>query len=179
MGSFREMKLSAAVAGFPTWWKLRRCAAVGRGSEARGRIWIHGRGSVRIGDGVLLDGSRSPIELHALDTGSVIVIEDGVHIAGGASIEAVLSVTVGARTRIGSFARLMDNHFHSLVGDRHRRPPSAPVRVGRDVEIGARAILLAGAEIGDGATVGPGAVITRRLRVAPGERASGVPAVVE
>ena len=160
-------------------WKLRRCAQVGRESEARGRIWIHGRGKVRIGEGVILDGSHYPIELHALEPGSVIEIGDGVHIAGGASIEAVVSVSVGAGTRIGSFARLMDNNFHPLMGNRHWRPPSAPVRVGREVEIGARAILLAGSEVGDRATVGPATVITRRLRVAAGQKISGAPAVVE
>jgi acetyltransferase-like isoleucine patch superfamily enzyme len=73
----------------------------------------------------------------------------------------------------------MDNNFHPLVGNRHARPPSRPVRVGEDVEIGARAILLPGAEVGSGAIVGAGTVITRRVRVPPGGKASGLPAKVE
>ncbi len=179
MGSTSDARLAAAVAALPTWWKLRRCDRVGRGTRARGRIWIHGRGKVRIGADVVLDASHYPIELHPLEPDSEIVLGDGAYVAGGTSIEAVLSVRIGARTRIGAFAKLMDNHFHALVGDRHFRPPSSPVTVGSDVEIGARAILLAGAEAGDGSTIAPGAVITRRERVPPGARARGIPAFVE
>src|SRR5256885_9551401 len=162
----------------PARWTLRRCAAVGRGVRARGRIWVHGRGRVHIGDGVVLDGAHHPIELHALASGSEIWIGDGVHISGGASIEAVVSVRVGARSRIGSFSRLMDNHFHPPVGDRHFRPPSAPVVLGEDVAIGARAIPLAGARGGDGATARPGPVITRRGPGPRGGEGPGPAAVV-
>jgi acetyltransferase-like isoleucine patch superfamily enzyme len=165
--------------GLLTRWKLRRCARVGAGTMARGRIWVHGRGAVKIGKGVVLDGSHHPIELHALERDAVIEIGDGARIEGGASIEAVMSVTVGADTRIGSFARVMDNHFHPLVGDRHWRPPSSPVRVGAKVEIGARAILLAGAQVEDHATVRAGTVLTRKTRVPAGRTACGAPAVVQ
>jgi maltose O-acetyltransferase len=179
MDSFPGTRWPALFAGLATRWKLRGCERVGLGTRARGRIWIHGRGAIRIGADVVLDGSHHPIELHALEAGSEVVLGDGVHVAGGTSIEAVQSVRVGPRTRLGPFAKLMDNHFHALVGSRHSRPPSSPVIIGQDVEIGARAILLAGAEVGDGATIGPGTVLTRRDRVAAGRKASGSPAVVE
>jgi serine acetyltransferase len=160
-------------------WKLRGCSEVGGSTRVRGRVWVHGRGTVRLGAGVMLDGAHHPIELHALDPSSEIVIGDGVFIEGGTSIEAVVSVRVGARTHLGSFSRLMDNHFHPLVGDRHWRPASAPVTVGEDVEIGPRALLLSGANVGNAATIRAGAVITRRLPVPPGATACGLPAVIE
>ena len=163
----------------PTRWKLRRCQLAGWSIHARGRIWIRGRGTVRLGEGVILDAAHYPIELHAVESGSEIVIGDGVHICGGTSIEAVQRVEIGARSRLGAFTKLMDNHFHAVRGDRHARPPSAPVRVGEGVEIGGRAILTAGAQIGSGATIRPGTVITRRLRVPPGATARGAPAVIE
>ena len=85
---------------------------------------------------------------------------------------------LGARTRLGAFAKVIDNHFHPLLGNRHARPPSVPVIVGEDVDIAPRAILLAGAQVGDGGGVGPAAVITRRTVVPPGRTARGMPAVV-
>jgi acetyltransferase-like isoleucine patch superfamily enzyme len=159
-------------------WDLRRCAHVGRSVRVLGRVWVRGRGRITIGDGVVLDASRYPIELFALEPSSEIVIGDGVQIGGGTSIEAVASVRIGARSRLGSFTKVMDNHFHALVGDRHWRPSSDPVTVGEQVDIGARTILLAGAEIGDRAIVRAGAVISRRAPVPPASTAYGFPAVV-
>jgi acetyltransferase-like isoleucine patch superfamily enzyme len=160
-------------------WDLRRCAHVGRSVRVLGRVWVRGRGRISIGDGVVLDASRYPIELFALEQSSEIVVGDGVQIGGGTSIEAVASVRIGARSRLGTFTKVMDNHFHSLLGDRHWRPSSDPVRIGEDVDIGVRTILLAGAEIGDRAIVRAGAVITRRAPVPPAGTAYGFPAVVK
>jgi acetyltransferase-like isoleucine patch superfamily enzyme len=159
-------------------WKLRRCAQAGGGALVLGRVWIRGKGKVRIGEGVVLDGRYVPIELHALEPASEIVLGDGVRVDGGVSIEAVVSVRIGARTRLGAFSKVIDNHFHPLLGNRHARPPSVPVVVGADAEIGPRAVLLAGVQVGDGATVGPASVITRRTAVPPGRTARGMPAVL-
>lgn len=161
-----------------TRWRLRRCASVGPGAVARGYIWVHGRGSVHVGAGVVLDGSHHPIELHAVEKDSQLFIGDGALVSGGVSIESVVSVHLGARSRLGGFSRVMDNNFHPLVGDRLVRPPSSPVRIGDDVEIGPRAILLAGSQVGSGATVGPATVISRRSPVPDGASASGMPAVI-
>jgi len=160
-------------------WKLRRCTRVGRAPIVSGRVWVRGPGNIRIGDGVVFDGSAFPIELHTLEPDSEIVIGDGAVIEGGTSIEAVIAVHVGDRARLGSFSKLMDNHFHSMVGDRHRRPPSAPVVVGPGAEIGPKAVLLAGAQVGAGAIVRAGTVLTRRVQVPPGRVARGIPAVLE
>jgi len=174
-----EPLLVARLRGLAARWKLRRCVSFGRSVRAFGRVWVHGPGKVRLGDRVVLDASWAPIELKTIEPSSEIVIGDDVYIAGGTSIEAVVSVIVGARSRLGRFSKLLDNHFHPLVGDRHWRPPSAPVRVGEDVKVGARAILLAGAQVESRATIRAGTVITRRVHVAPGRTASGLPAVVE
>lgn len=50
----------------------------------------------------------------------------------------------------------------------------APIRIGNDVWIGARAIVLGGIQVGDGAVIGAGAVVTKN--VAPYEIVGGVPA---
>jgi maltose O-acetyltransferase len=52
-----------------------------------------------------------------------------------------------------------------------------PVRIGRNVWIGAGAIILPGVSIGDDALIGAGSVVTRD--VPPGVTASGNPARVQ
>jgi acetyltransferase-like isoleucine patch superfamily enzyme len=54
----------------------------------------------------------------------------------------------------------------------HGPPPS--IEIGRNAWIGARAVLLAGAQIGDDAIVGAGAVVD--FEVPPGAVAAGNPA---
>jgi acetyltransferase-like isoleucine patch superfamily enzyme len=52
---------------------------------------------------------------------------------------------------------------------------SKPVDIGRNVWIGAHAVILPGIRIGDGAIIGAGAVVNRD--VAAGDVVAGVPAV--
>ncbi len=138
--------------------RLRRCAVVGRSPRVFGRLWIHGGGQVRLGERVRIDAAEFPVELHA-GPEAEIVIGDDVQISGGTSIEAQQSVTIGDRCRIEAFAKILDNHFHPLRGDRRVKPPSAPVVVEADTSIGCRAIILPGARIARGTAVRPGAVI--------------------
>jgi acetyltransferase-like isoleucine patch superfamily enzyme len=160
-------------------WKLRGCAAVGRSPQVLGRVFVHGPGRVTLGNGVVFDALAAPVELRTHAPGAEIVIGDGVRIESGASIEAVESVRIGARSRIGRFAKVMDNHFHPLLGDRHARPDSGPVRIGADADIGARAVVLAAAQVGNGSRVRAGAVLTRKLPVPDGATATGIPAVLD
>ncbi len=127
-----------------------------------GRVWLPGPGRVRIGRGVRLIGLRAPIELRAHEGGE-IVIEDDVVIEDGTSIEATGSVRLCARSRIGPFCKIIDNHFHHAGGDRFERPEAVPVVIGEDALVGPRAVVLPGAEIGAGATLGPAQVLSHRL----------------
>jgi acetyltransferase-like isoleucine patch superfamily enzyme len=142
--------------------KLRRCRAVGDAPTVLGRVWIHGPGEVRLGHRVVLDGRMAPIELHAMKGGS-IVLGDDVAIEGGASLEALQSITVGAGARLGAFCKVMDNQHHPLRGNRHERPPSVPLVIEDGATVGSRAILLPGAHVQAGATVAPGTVLSRKI----------------
>jgi acetyltransferase-like isoleucine patch superfamily enzyme len=155
-------------------WALRHAASCGSRTTARGRVWLHGAGTVRLGDDVVLDGRWAPIELFARE-GAELVLEDGVRLDGGVSIEAALSVRVGARTHLGRFCKLLDNHFHR-TDMLEERPASQPIVVGPDVDVGVHAILLPGAWVGAGATIGPATVVARH--VPPRARFAGLPAIV-
>jgi acetyltransferase-like isoleucine patch superfamily enzyme len=143
-------------------------------AHVEGRIWLPGAGRVRIGHGARLIARRAAIELRAY-RGAEIVIEDGVVIEDGTSIEATASVRIGPRARIGPFCKIMDNHFHRTTGDRFQTPDPIPVVIGADAVVGARAVLLPGAEVGAFAAVGPSAVLSIRLpprAVFPGTRSA-------
>ncbi|HMJ53479.1 MAG TPA: acyltransferase [Polyangiaceae bacterium] len=143
--------------------------------SVRGRLWIHGPGRLEIGDRVVFDAATAPIELH-VGPGAVISIGDDVYIGGGTSIEAQEAITIGVRCIIGRFSKIIDNHFHSVAGNRSERPRSVAVVIEDDVKLGPRSILLPGAHVGRGTRVVSGSVITRR--VPPHSLASGVPAVL-
>jgi acetyltransferase-like isoleucine patch superfamily enzyme len=147
--------------------KLRGCASLGRSTTALGRIWVRGKGQVHLAEGVVLDGRAAPIELYA-HRGAEIRIGAGVRIEGGASLEAVSQIAIGAGAKLGGFCKILDNNFHPVGGwNRDQRPPSRPVTVEERAEVGARAILLPGARIGRGAVVPPGAVISRTFGAKP------------
>lgn len=155
-----------------TRYKLRRCAVVGAHPVVRGRVWIHGGGRIVLGDRVVLDGGNVPIELHVQE-GGVLCIGDGVWIDGGASLEAQVAITIGAGCRIGAFAKVIDNHFHPVHGDRRKRPPSTPVVLEEHVTLEPRVIVLPGAYLHQGATVLAGSVVTRS--VPPRATVGGIP----
>ena len=126
-----------------------------------GRVWVHGQGSVILDDDVVLDARAAPIELHAHGDGE-IRIGRGAIIESGASLEATDRIAIGANATVGPFVKVMDNNFHPL-DEEQRLPPSRPVVIGEGATIGPRAILLPGAWISPGAIVPTGAVISRRF----------------
>lgn len=156
-------------------WALRHCRRVGRGVEVRGPVYVVGGGAVELGDGVILDASQNPIELKA-GPGAVLSVGAGCVIEGGVSLEAENRISLGARVRVRPFAKLLDSHFHRL-NDLNERPAPGVVTVGDDVVVGERAILLPGTVLGNGVTVGPRSVVSKR--VPDGATVEGNPARVK
>jgi maltose O-acetyltransferase len=157
--------ISSTTTGIVRWFQSRCWTARTHPATVLGRVWVHGRGDVTVGDDVVLDARSAPIEIHATE-GAEIAIGRGVRIESGASLEAISRITIGPGATLGAFCKIMDNHFHPLNGD-NRLPPSRPVVVGAGAVIGERAILLPGASVESGAVVPPGAVVSRRFGTAP------------
>jgi acetyltransferase-like isoleucine patch superfamily enzyme len=152
--------------------QLWRCQHVGRGVRVYGRIWVHGDGEVQIGNRVILDARIAPIELRTRKGGRMIIGDD-VRIEGGTSIECEKLVDLRARVHVQSYAKIIDNHFHRITGNRHDRPPPGTVIVEEDARIGSGAILLPGAHVGQGSWIGTRAVLSKR--VPPGVGVEGNP----
>ena len=139
------------------------------GVSVEGKVWLRGEGELRLGRRVRMDARAAPIELN-VERGGVLELGDDVEIGPGASIEVQRLVTIGARSRIGSFSKTLDGHFHALEGDRSRRPPPGRVVVEDDVDVGPHAVLLPNAHIGRGSAVragGPQATLSPLKKTVP------------
>jgi acetyltransferase-like isoleucine patch superfamily enzyme len=159
---------------------LWRWEAQMKGVEFEGSCKFVGRplisvakgGRIVLGDLVGVDsamranplGLFQPCVLRALAAGAQLRLGRGVGISGS-TLCAGLSIEVGEGTIMGAGALILDTDFHSPSGEwdwaTDFAKGAAPVKIGRGVFVGARAILLKGVTVGDRAVIGAGAVVTR------------------
>jgi len=133
-------------------------------SVARDSSFIMGR-DVEVASAVRATvlGCFQPCVLRTLAPQARLVFGDKTGLSA-AVICAGLSIEIGAGTLIGAGAMIIDNDFHAHCEQGWRSEVQAgarPVKIGREVFIGARAIILKGVTIGDRAVIGAGAVVTR------------------
>jgi maltose O-acetyltransferase len=147
-------RYNAALDDTPAEWHAllrERLAAVGEGAAIRPPFYCDYGWNIRLGSGVFLNFN--------------CVILD------------VVDVTIGDRTQIGPAVQILAaDHPRDPAVRASGREFGRPVRIGRNVWIGAGAIILPGVSIGDGALVGAGSVVTRD--VPAGATAFGNPARV-
>jgi UDP-3-O-[3-hydroxymyristoyl] glucosamine N-acyltransferase/acyl carrier protein len=105
--------------------------------------------------------------------GGSIEVGHRVFISYGAAISSQVNVRIADDSRLGPFVVIADSDFHE-VGDRNAIARPVPVTVGRGVVVGSRVTILPGSEIGDGAVIRGGSVVSGR--VADGAVVGGVPA---
>jgi len=137
-------------------------------SVAKGAHLVIG-GGVRLYSAVRANplGCFQPCVLRALAPGSRLILSRGVGLSGTV-LCAESCIEVGEGTIFGSGAMAIDNDFHVPEGEwgwtddpAQRAAMARPIKIGRGVFIGARAIILKGVTIGDRAVIGAGAVVTR------------------
>jgi acetyltransferase-like isoleucine patch superfamily enzyme len=108
--------------------------------------------------------------------GATLAIDSWVFVGTGTEFDVAGSVVVGPHTLLAPGVFITDHAHRHRRGQRHdeQGTESAPVVIGADVWVGARAIVLPGVTIGEGAVVGAGAVVTKD--VDPYAIVAGVPA---
>lgn len=115
-------------------------------------------------------GVRGPVILRTMNADATLIIGDDTGMSGTV-VCAASRVEIGARCLFGADCMVLDTDFHNYAvgggAEPHRRysPPdwprlSAPVSIGDDVFIGTRAIVLKGVNIGAGAIVAAGSVVS-------------------
>ena len=105
--------------------------------------------------------------------GAALVIRAD-YVGQNSTIVARESIYIGAGSQIAENVVVRDsNHDHS-VPLREKAFTAAPVHIDMDVWLGASSVILSGVEVGRGATVAAGAVVTKS--VPPSATVGGVPA---
>jgi acetyltransferase-like isoleucine patch superfamily enzyme len=145
-------------------------------SEFIGRPVISvGRGATMVfGDGVQIYsatranplGLLQPCVLRALQPGARLILGREVGLSGTV-ICAGNAIEIGDYTILGAGAMVLDNDFDQpsgaweWAGD--TKTSAQPIKIGRGVFIGARAIIQKGVTIGDRAIIGAGAIVTENV----------------
>ncbi|CAM8654833.1 WbbJ Acetyltransferase (isoleucine patch superfamily) [Oxalobacteraceae bacterium] len=142
-------------------WQRRRLGALGA------RVFIEKNvglmrypHNIRVADEVVIkEGAR----ICACNEHAQIRIGARTTVGYHTFIFASASITVGDDCLIAPFVYLVDSNHGSRRYERINRQPNttAPVVIGNDVWIGAKATVLAGVTIGDGAIIASGATVKR------------------
>ena len=124
-----------------------------------GRSLVYGTQNIRFGENVLLYPN---LHLETQD-GARIEVGDGVVLSRGVHLVAMEGIDIGCGSMIGEYSSLRDAN--------HRRQPGMPIReaghrgapisLGREVWVGRGVTILGGVSVGDYATIGANAVVTR------------------
>jgi acetyltransferase-like isoleucine patch superfamily enzyme len=159
--------------------KLRLYGPVDGGGRLEvGRRWPDGYSSpTRL---IVQLGGRCSVQgLFRLFTGSTVIVGSNARLRLGSgyinndvTISCFSDISIGHDAAIGPDVFIRDSDSHAIVGS--SRPSTLPIVIGDHVWIGARALILKGVSIGDGAIVAAGSVVTRD--VAPGTLVAGSPA---
>jgi acetyltransferase-like isoleucine patch superfamily enzyme len=150
-------------------WLLTTWIPSRRGSTLR--VWLLRRGGARVGDGVRIGPS---VKVNA-PTG--LQLADGVGVARNACLDARGGLTIGENTLVGFESvvlSLTHRYDRTDIPIKEQGMEPAPVTIGADVWIGARAFVLPGVSVGDSTVIGTAAVVTKDLP--GGIIAAGVPA---
>ncbi|MHA3704363.1 acyltransferase [Jatrophihabitans sp. YIM 134969] len=148
----RDLRLVAANSRSPR-------ARFGRGCDVRAGLvlTLEGRGRVDVGPDCVLDRGLTLWSAGVVEIGANTVL--GHHV----TLAARDRLTIGRDCLLAELVSVRD-HDHALdrtdVPIAQQGERTAPVRIGDDVWIGAKATVVRGVTIGDHAVVGAGAVVT-------------------
>lgn len=138
---------------------------------------VNGKSSLSFSDGILF---RGPGYLSV--SGGVLTLDRDVFINTGSYIVCRKKIFIGAGTVIGPNVCIVDHDHDYKSGDMRNTFKCSDVYIGKNVWIGANAVILRGTSIGDNCVVGAGAVVNgeypadhvitmkREIRVKPIER---------
>jgi acetyltransferase-like isoleucine patch superfamily enzyme len=150
--------------------RVRAARGVSLGRDVR--FEVAPGAEVVLGDGCSLGESTRVIARGArVELGPRVVLGERV------TIVAHAGVSIGARARLGEGAVIVDfNHVFEDVELPIRLQPltAEPVTIGADARIGMGAAIMPGISVGEGAIVGPRAVVT--ADVPAGGAVEGIPA---
>ena len=149
------------------WWRLLEALGgsrirVGRRFVLKGKLRARGPGTVIIGDDVVVHSEITPFT-HSPE--AEIHIGDRAQL-GGTRMGCFTRIEIGEDCMVAD-CRIFDTDFHSISARRCVDPTlpaiSKPVKICRNVWVGAAAAILKGVTIGENSVVSFGAVVLRDM----------------
>ncbi len=134
---------------------------IGRNFSLQGHLKIKGPGTIILGNEVIVD---SVTTLFTHSTQAVIQVGDRSYV-NGARMGCFSKIEIGEDGLLGD-CRIMDSDFHPIHRRRmrsHEPVSSAPVRVGKNVWLGAGSAVLKGVQIGDHSVIAFGSVVVKSV----------------
>lgn len=123
------------------------------------------------GSACICNGCRITIE-----DGARLVLGNNVLINENSRITAYTEIQIGSGSWISWDVNILDTDFHTVVNNAVTKHQNASVNIEDNVWIGARAMILKGVTVGEGAIIAAGAVVTKD--VPPKCLAAGNPAKI-
>lgn len=175
-----ERELSGVLSRVSVWREYLRAALLrSRGANVGRRVGVAARCRIDRPWGLKI-GSHSRIEsdvwMKLVSHSALLTVGEFSFIGRGSQFDVLGSVHIGDHSLIAPGCFVTD-HNHQICSDLRIDQQVcgvATVRIGSDVWLGAKVIVLPGVSIGDGAVVAAGAVV--RSDVAPYSIVGGVPA---
>lgn len=134
---------------------------------------ISNQGTFHLGRGVCFRSFRTKTRIDVFK-GASLHIGDGCYINDGVNICCSTSITIGPNTKIADWVVFYDTDFHPI--EPSQRVNSESITIGKNVWIGARAMILPGSVIGDHSIIAAGSIV--RGHIPDRSIAAGVPAKV-
>lgn len=158
---------------FARYCQINHVVVSGRGYVSGRWPAIRNQGSFHLGRGVCFRSFRTRTRIDVLKD-ATLDIGDGCFINDGVNICCSLGITIGPHTKFADWVVLYDTDFHPV----HPGEPvhSERIIIGKNVWIGARAMILPGSTIGDHSIIAAGTIV--RGHIPPRSIAAGIPAKV-
>ena len=168
------------------WWDGSQLARLELAAANKLQVPLRsgGRGSLYIGRGnqfgcrVAVMAGDGGIMLQPRERASIIRVGDNNLFSNNVSVAACGEVDIGSGCQIGDNVAIYDSDFHEVNPATRNRSagPSAPVRIGNNVWLGSRVMVLKGVTIGDHSVIGAMSLVT--ISIPPNCVAAGIPARV-
>ncbi len=155
----KGVRYATAIASAPLW--LRECNRVGNRPRTMGRPRVDNRGTIELGDEVILNSSFSPVDLTAAEGGR-IEVGSGVAINFGTSITARSLVKLGDKVSLGPYCILSDSDLPADGQDAQAGTAGEPrpIEIGDGAWLAGRVTVLPGTRIGAGSVITAGSIVS-------------------
>lgn len=148
-----------------------RNATTGSLVMCRKKPSLHIKGNLNIGNGTKIWSKVNRTRLAVFEGADLLIGEDSF--INGARIAAKTKISIGDNVHIAPEVVIMDSDFHDKK-DLSNEGASSAITIRNNVWIATRVTILKGVEIGEGAVVAAGSVVTKN--VIPYTLVGGVPA---